>query len=95
MYGIPYNLNGKVHPGVSNKTRKNNAGMGLSDLNDNDKMYRGTKYSNPLERNSVDLFGNSNNRNRGNGLDQGMFNSVTNGGSNRLSDQTLKPPKNK
>lgn len=58
--------------------------MGYSDLSDNDKLHRGTKYSNPLESDSVDLFGNSNNRNRG--MNNGMFNSVTDGNNNRMSD---------
>jgi hypothetical protein len=36
-YANPYNINGRVHPGVSGQIRNQNAGYGYSDMSDIDR----------------------------------------------------------
>lgn len=51
IYGDPYNIDGVIHPGVhSSQLRQGLTRHGYSDLSDNERQMRGTKYS----RNSDD-----------------------------------------
>ena len=42
LYGAPYNINGVVHPGVSESVRQMNAGLNYSDQSDMEGRMRNT-----------------------------------------------------